>query len=137
MLTPEQMDLVLGAAERRASELLNEASGQSEKVAKLTLNEHFRPLRDAIDAMRAHLGGEDPRPTALLPEDRANFDTLMQAAANDDVFLMHAREKTTGHGHALICIKSTVPGSDDVDVIPVARVLDEDPTETYTNPAED
>lgn len=80
---------------------------------------------------------EDKRPTALLDSDRANFNTLMDAAANDDVLLLHAREKATGHGHALICIKSIVPFHEDVDVIPVARMLDEDPTETYVNPTED
>lgn len=79
----------------------------------------------------------DRRPTALLDTDRANFDTLRRAMENDDVALMHVREKATGHGHALLCIMSNPQDeSDDVDVIPVARMLDEDPTETYTNPAE-
>lgn len=82
---------------------------------------------------------EDPRPNGLLPEDGANFDTLMRAATNDDVFLYAFREKATGHGHALICIKSTVgghEGEDELDVIPVARMLDDDAVETYENPEE-
>lgn len=113
-------------------------------------------VRGALDAIRAenitdaeaHLKralellttvtGSDRRPTALLDTDRANFDTLKRAMENDDVALMHVREKATGHGHALLCIMSNPQdGSDDVDVIPVARMLDEDPTETYTNPADD
>lgn len=51
------LDMVLEAAERRARELLGEASKYEKlrqpKVAKLTMDEHYWPLRRAIEEVRA------------------------------------------------------------------------------------
>lgn len=81
--------------------------------------------------------GEDPRPNGLTATDRENFHTLMDAASNDDVVVLHAREKATGHHHALLSIASAVPGSEDTDLIPVARMLDRSATEDYDDPGAD
>jgi hypothetical protein len=80
---------------------------------------------------------EDLRPDGLTDIDRANFHTLELAFANGDVAILHAREKATGQHHALLCVLSAVPGSEDTDMIPVARLIDGDVTEQYDNPTED
>jgi hypothetical protein len=50
------LEIVIEAAERHARELLNQASEYAgrgmESISDETFNEHYKPLRDAIEAMR-------------------------------------------------------------------------------------
>lgn len=57
MTRDEALTIVVDAAERRARELLNQASGYERqgqhKIANETMREHYQPLRDALDMVKA------------------------------------------------------------------------------------
>lgn len=58
--TLEALEVVLEAAERRALELLNQASKyealNQPNIAEETYKQHYKPVRDAIETVRKETG---------------------------------------------------------------------------------
>jgi hypothetical protein len=63
-----------------------------------------------------------------------NFGELVKAIQNEDVALLEAKHKDTGEKHLLIAI--AVQQGDMMYMLPIARMLEESPFESYEPPAD-
>lgn len=75
---------------------------------------------------------------AIEPHHKQNFEMLLRAAKNGDLALVDARDKETGETVRLIAaIQSpTEPGGDYL-IIPIAKMIEEDPFERFDGPGHD
>lgn len=65
----------------------------------------------------------------LSPADKDNFNTLVQAATDDELALMECRDKATGEDTPLV-VAITTRGA----VTPLARMIQGDPIKQYDLP---
>lgn len=102
----------------------------------LLMSEAAQVLADRVRELLAEPNDfEETRPDGSLTEgDRKNFDTLRAAVANEDVALVYTTEKATGRSAALICAMNYVDG--EYEAVPLARLVDGDPYELFTDPTE-
>lgn len=70
----------------------------------------------------------------LTDVERANFETLLQAAGNGDLALLQTRENATGNAVALVCAVNR--SAEAYFMLPIAVMIEGDPFELYADPAE-
>lgn len=63
---------------------------------------------------------------------KANFDTMLRAAANNDLALMECKDKKTGESVKVVCMVSR--DGEDYIFMPVAKLFDGDPFEELEPP---
>lgn len=69
---------------------------------------------------------------ALKEADQHNFDTLLRAAANNDLVLVQSKDKETGEYRALLCAKWQ--DGDLTCLTPLAQMVTGNPFEQYVDP---
>lgn len=63
---------------------------------------------------------------SLLPGHRTNFDTLRQAALNNDLALMDCRHRDTGEPIAVLCAANRLPRGE-IGFVPLAMLFNDTP----------
>lgn len=63
---------------------------------------------------------------SLLPGHRTNFDTLRQAALNNDLALMDCRHRDTGEPIAVLCAANRLPRGE-IGFVPLAMLFNNNP----------
>ena len=71
---------------------------------------------------------------SLLPGHRSNFDTLQQAALNNDLALMDCRHRDTGEPIAVLCAANRLPRRE-IDFVPLAMLFNNNPYDFLVPPA--
>ncbi len=70
---------------------------------------------------------------SLLPGHRSNFDTLRQAALNNDLALMDCRHRDTGEPIAVLCAAHRCPRGE-IEFVPLATLFNDNPYEFLVPP---
>ena len=70
---------------------------------------------------------------SLLPGHRTNFDTLRQAAFNNDLALMDCRHRDTGEPIAVLCAANRCPRGE-IEFVPLATLFNDNPYEFLVPP---
>lgn len=70
---------------------------------------------------------------SLLPGHRSNFDTLRQAALNNDLALMDCRHRDTGKPIAVLCAANRLPRGE-IEFVPLATLFNDNPYEFLVPP---
>lgn len=93
------------------------------------LNGFTVALRCARDENRSHEDWHVP----LTESEKANFETLLSAASNEDLALVRSGLKSTGEPAALLC---AVMGESDgtVEMVPLGLLIPGDPYELFEAP---
>jgi len=72
---------------------------------------------------------------SLLPGHRSNFDTLRQAAFNNDLVLMDCRHRDTGEPIAVLCAANRLPRGE-IGFVPLAMLFNDNPFDFLLPPME-
>ena len=72
---------------------------------------------------------------SLLPGHRTNFDTLRQAALNNDLALMDCRHRDTGEPIAVLCAANRLPRGE-IGFVPLAMLFNNNPYDFLVPPTE-
>ncbi len=70
---------------------------------------------------------------SLLPGHRSNFDTLRQAALNNDLALMDCRHRDTGEPIAVLCAANRLSRGE-IDFVPLAMLFNNNPYDFLVPP---
>ena len=70
---------------------------------------------------------------SLLLGHRTNFDTLRQAALNNDLALMDCRHRDTGEPIAVLCATNRFPRGE-IDFVPLAMLFNDNPYDFLVPP---
>lgn len=70
---------------------------------------------------------------SLLPGHRTNFDTLRQAALNNDLALMDCRHRDTGEPIAVLCAANRLPRGE-IGFVPLAMLFNDNPFDFLVSP---
>ena len=70
---------------------------------------------------------------SLLPGHRTNFDTLRQAALNNDLALMDCRHRDTGEPIAVLCAANRLPRGE-IGFVPLAMLFNDNPYDFLVPP---
>ncbi len=62
---------------------------------------------------------------------KTRFRLLLRAVKEDRVFIVHCPNLETGQGAHLVCEALPIPGTDQVDLLPVAEMIDVFPWDRY------
>ena len=72
---------------------------------------------------------------SLLPGHRTNFDTLRQAALNNDLALMDCRHRDTGEPIAVLCAANRLSRGETA-FVPLAMLFNDNPFDFLVPPTE-
>ncbi len=72
---------------------------------------------------------------SLLPGHRTNFDTLRQAALNNDLALMDCRHRDTGEPIAVLCAANRLLRGE-IGFVPLAMLFNDNPFDFLVPPTE-